>query len=190
MLKDFKKITGFAFLLLAFVLHTGHGKLEAASANQGASEKVVERFSQGSAGNHSVVESAMALTDKYAALSEEAAALREKNRVLTEDNAKLKEQLMAAESKLQRYQRDTADANSLITGMRVELNNWKTNVLGFRDEIRDAQKAQLEALFKILNLLGGEAKTDTAHNEKMILNNGQTSEPNQANTQRITVAGK
>ena len=39
---------------------------------------------------------------------------------------------------------------------RIELNNWKNDVLGFRGEMQDAQKAQLEALLKILKLMGGE----------------------------------
>ena len=37
-----------------------------------------------------------------------------------------------------------------------ELTNWKTNVLGFREEIRSAEQAQLDALHRVLKLLGGE----------------------------------
>jgi 5-enolpyruvylshikimate-3-phosphate synthase len=40
------------------------------------------------------------------------------------------------------------------------LNNWKMNILGYRDEMRDAETAQLEALLKILKALGGEVETD------------------------------
>ena len=42
--------------------------------------------------------------------------------------------------------------------MRVELNNWKTNVLGFREEMRQADTEQLKALLKVLTILGGEVK--------------------------------
>ena len=49
--------------------------------------------------------------------------------------------------------------------MRIELNNWKIDILGFRDEIRDAETAQLEALLKILKVLGGEVKTKSAQAE-------------------------
>ena len=45
------------------------------------------------------------------------------------------------------------------------MNNWKTDILGFRDEIRDAETAQLEALLKILKVLGGEVKTKSAQGE-------------------------
>jgi hypothetical protein len=45
--------------------------------------------------------------------------------------------------------------------MRIELNEWKTNILGFRDEMRNADKAQLQALMKILEALGGEVTIET-----------------------------
>jgi len=45
------------------------------------------------------------------------------------------------------------------------LNNWKTDILGFRDEMRDAETAQLEALLKILKVLGGEVKTKSAQSQ-------------------------
>ena len=40
--------------------------------------------------------------------------------------------------------------------MHVELNQWKADVLGFRDEMRKAEAAQLQALGKILRILGAE----------------------------------
>ena len=46
-----------------------------------------------------------------------------------------------------------------------ELSNSKTDILGFRDELRDADKAQLEALLKILKALGGEVKPASTKNE-------------------------
>ncbi len=45
----------------------------------------------------------------------------------------------------------------------LSLNNWKNDVLGFREEMRSAQTAQLQALMKILKALGGEPMTETAH---------------------------
>jgi hypothetical protein len=46
--------------------------------------------------------------------------------------------------------------------MRIELNNWKTNILGFRDEMRDADKTQLQALLRILKALGGEVNPEVS----------------------------
>ncbi len=49
--------------------------------------------------------------------------------------------------------------------MRIELNNWRTDILGFRDEMRDADTTQLQALLRILKILGGEVKEESAQNE-------------------------
>jgi hypothetical protein len=84
--------------------------------------------SASSAERHSptAVESAIALSDKYAKLSEEASALRQQNQALDAKNQNLTEDLQSCRSKLEQ-----------------------------------AEKAQLEALLKILKLLGGETKTET-----------------------------
>jgi hypothetical protein len=38
---------------------------------------------------------------------------------------------------------------------------WKSDMLGFRSEMREAAKAQLEALLKVLEILGGKAEAGT-----------------------------
>ncbi len=40
--------------------------------------------------------------------------------------------------------------------MQVELVKWKSDVLGFRDEMRKAQSVQLQALTRIMKILGAE----------------------------------
>ena len=107
------------------------------------------------------VESAIAISDKYAKLSDEASALRQQKQALEAENQKLKDDLQVCRDKLELTQKELAEVNDLLVQMRLELNNWKSNVLGFRDEMRDAEKAQIEALLKILKLLGGEIKTET-----------------------------
>ena len=103
------------------------------------------------------VESAIALSDKYAKLSEEAAALRQSKQTLETENQKLETDLKICRTQLEQAQKELAQANDLLIQTRLELNNWKNDVLGFRGEMRDAQKAQLETLYKILKLMGGEA---------------------------------
>lgn len=49
----------------------------------------------------------------------------------------------------------------MLIELRGELTKWKSNVLGFRQEIQTAQQAQLEALQKVLRLLGGEVPEPT-----------------------------
>jgi septal ring factor EnvC (AmiA/AmiB activator) len=102
------------------------------------------------------VESAIALSDKYAKLSEEAAALRQRKQTLDAENQRLKDDLQSCRVQSEQAQKELTQANDLLLQTRIELNNWKNDVLGFRGEMQDAQKAQLEALLKILKLMGGE----------------------------------
>jgi septal ring factor EnvC (AmiA/AmiB activator) len=102
------------------------------------------------------VESAIALSDKYAKLSDEATTLRQQTQMLTSENQRLKDELQTCRNRLEQTQKELNDTNDLIVEMRVELNNWKNDVLGYRGEMRDAEKAQLEALLKLLKQMGGE----------------------------------
>jgi septal ring factor EnvC (AmiA/AmiB activator) len=106
------------------------------------------------------VESAIELSDKYARLSEETSALRLQKQKLEADNQQLKTDLQASQAQLEKARKELSEVNDLLVEMRVELNNWKTDVLGFRGEMRSAEKAQLEALVKILKLLGAEVKPE------------------------------
>jgi hypothetical protein len=102
------------------------------------------------------VESAIALSDKYARLSEEATVLRQNKQTLEAENQQLKENMQNCRAQSEQTQKELAQANDLLIQTRLELNNWKNDVLGFRGEMRDAEKAQLETLYKILKLMGGE----------------------------------
>jgi chromosome segregation ATPase len=124
---------------------------------------VANRF-QESAPKSTVVESAMELSQKHALLSEQAAELRRRNKELASSNQRLKEQVVALEAKFLQAQKELTEANDILVAMRIELNNWKLNILGFRDEMRDAETAQLEALMKILKVLGGEVMVKSAKN--------------------------
>jgi hypothetical protein len=106
--------------------------------------------------NPTAVESAIALSDKYAKLSEEAAALRQDKQTLEAENKRLKDDLQNCRMNSDQAQKELTQANDLLLQTRLELNNWKNDILGFRGEMRDAQKAQLDALLKILKLMGGE----------------------------------
>ncbi len=91
--------------------------------------------------------------------------LRQENQTVIADNRRLKDRLAVLETQLQQTQKELNEANDLLIEMRIELNNWKTDVLSFRDEMRDADSAQLQALLKILQILGGEVKTESAQGE-------------------------
>ena len=128
------------------------------SAAQSESSKF--RFQQPTSQAPSAVESAIELSKKYSTLLEEMDKLRQENQRLAEENKSLKERVNPCESQLAQTQKELTEANELLIDMRIELNNWKANVLGFRDEMRQADHAQLEALLKILRVLGGQVDQD------------------------------
>ena len=126
--------------------------------NQQQGNAIPKRFQDAAPKDKTAVDSAIELSHKYAKLSEEITELRRKNQDLITENRQLKERLAILEPELEQAKKELNEANDLLIDMTTELNNWKTDILGFRDEIRDADKAQLEALLKILKVLGGEVK--------------------------------
>jgi len=128
-------------------------------------DSVVRRFQEPDMQNTTVLESAIELSEKYARLSDEASLMRQQNQDLITRNTHLKDQIINFEKQLQQTQKELKEANEILIEMRVELNNWKADVIGFRNEMRNAETAQLEALLKILQVLGGETKTETAQRQ-------------------------
>jgi hypothetical protein len=57
---------------------------------------------------------------------------------------------------MKQTKKELNEANNFLQEMQLELNQWKGDVLGFRDEMRRAQKSQLDALSRILRILGAE----------------------------------
>ena len=119
-------------------------------------DSVARRFQESTPQNPTAVESAIELSEKYATLSEETAALRQENEGIVAKNKQLESQTVTLDGQLRQARKELAEANDLLIEMRIELNNWKTDILGFRDEMRDAETAQLETLFRILKVLGGQ----------------------------------
>jgi chromosome segregation ATPase len=125
---------------------------------------VAKRFRESAPQGPTAVESAIELSEKYARLSEQAVVLQQKNRELIAENHRLKTRFTSGQAELNQTQKELTEANDLLIEMRIELNNWKTDILGFRNEMRDAEKAQLETLLKVLKILGGEVKAESGQN--------------------------
>lgn len=121
-------------------------------------EVTAKRFQDTSMEGHGSAQSAIDLSEKYAKLSDQAATLRQENQRLTTENENMRQQVAAMEAKVKQAQKELGEANDLLIEMLTELNNWKSNILGFRGEMRQAAQAQLEALVKILEILGGPAE--------------------------------
>ncbi len=117
---------------------------------------VAKRFTDTRSDTQDAVQSAVMWSDKYDELAARYKSLTEENMTLTKENNELKKQLMLIENDLKRTRQELDDANAFLQDMHAELTQWKGDVLGFRDEIRLAQGAQLQALTKILRLLGAE----------------------------------
>lgn len=125
-------------------------------------DSMAKRFRESTPQSPTAVDTAIELSEKYARLSEEAAALRRQNEQTTALNEELRTQAETLRSRLKQTQKELTQANDLLIEMRIELNNWKADILGFRDEMRNAETAQLETLFKILKVLGGQVETELA----------------------------
>jgi chromosome segregation ATPase len=128
----------------------------AAGAESG--QATAQRFQDTPLEGRTPVESAIQLSEKYARLTEQNATMRQENQRLTADNESLRQQVASLETKLKQAQKELGEANDLLIEMLTELNNWKSNILGFRSEMRQAAQAQLEALVKVLEILGGQAQ--------------------------------
>jgi hypothetical protein len=140
---------------------TGPESRPSAMATVTDDSSATTRFSDPGPGGRTTVESALELSEKYAKLSDQAVALREENHRLTTENQELHQQMTALDAKLKQAQKELGEANALLLEMLTELNNWKSNILGFRSEMREAAKAQLEGTLKILEILGGKVEADT-----------------------------
>jgi hypothetical protein len=171
-----KRIT-FSLSLIVLILMTGCSSFRRSSksaiwpslAEQSVPPKdevIVQRFQQAAPQNPTAIETAIELSEKYAKLSEDAAISRQKNQHLFTENQKLNDENTTLKTQLQQTKKELTEANNLLIDLRIELNNWKTDILGFREELRQADIEQLQALIKILEILGGELKTKSEENIK------------------------
>jgi len=134
-------------------LDSGFGS---SNSGQKSNTAPAKRFQEADPDGLTPIESAIELSKKYAALSEEAAKLRVENKNLEDEKTRLDQRTRELEQELTQAKKELSEANDLLVEMRIELNNWKSDILGFRGEMREADKVQIEALIKILKVLGGE----------------------------------
>lgn len=165
-MRPYKKVISFSVVLGIFLLAgcaemgqsfgTASGPVDAGQKDSVAAK----RFQDTNPDGRTAVESAIELSKKYATLSDEVGQLKLEKQTFTNENAQLKERAELLQLELNQAKKELTEANDLLIEMRIELNNWKADVIGFRDEMRQADKAQLETLIKILKVLGGETKTE------------------------------
>ena len=126
-------------------------------ASSPAGNAMENRFTdETSDGNANAVESALMWSDRYEELSVKTEKLREENSDLKVSNTNLKHDMTQLQTELDSTKAELDDANEFLQEMDLQLNKWKSDVLGFREEMRAAQGTQLKALIKIMKILGAE----------------------------------
>ncbi len=150
--------------------------------------ETAKRFQQSASKGPTAVESAIELSKKCVSLSEQLTVLQQQNHNITAENTRLKDHLATLEPELTQTKKNLKDAENLMLEMHIELNNWKTDILGHRDEIRQANKAQLEALYKILVILGGEVKTKSSQDQA--LPEESANKPSRPKSQQTQTSGQ
>jgi len=137
-----------------------------------------KRFEQQDTTKTTAIEAAVEMSQKYAQLSVESTELKRQNETLQEESRQIHHKLEQTQTKLDSTQRELDQANDLIMEMQVELNNWKADVLGFREEMRQADIAQLQTLQKVLEILGGEVPGQIAVAEAATQSEQSQADPN------------
>ncbi len=170
-----KKILSFLILSALIFLFTGCYALQepvAVVLNPDSarhdSPNMSKRFQDTAPEGQTVVDSAIELSHKYAEISEEITELRRKNQDLITRNRQLKDRLSVLEPELKQTRKELKEANDFLIDMTIELNNWKTDVLGNREEIRQANIAQMEILLKIAEAMGAEINSEQKENKQAI----------------------
>ena len=110
----------------------------------------------------SAVDVALEWATKYRECSTQRDQLQRDSQQLLKEKQELKSELAQMKLKLAQAEQELTDANEMLIEMRTALEKWKLDVLGFRKEMRLAQKTELETLVKILRLIGGEVEVKLA----------------------------
>lgn len=130
------------------------GAEQALVADQG-DPTLKKRFADGTTAG--ATDSALAWSQKYEELLKQQQQQTEKNQALVKENGDLKQTIDKLQGDMARTKKELDEANVFLQDMHRELTQWKADVLGYRDEMRQAQSAQMEALIRILKVLGAES---------------------------------
>lgn len=119
-------------------------------------QSVEHRFTDSENDSTDAVQSALMWSQKYEELSAKTEKLREEKNSLVLEKTALQNKMAHLGAELDRAKTELTEANTFLQQMQTELTKWKSDILGFRDEMRNAQAAQLQALQRILRVLGAE----------------------------------
>lgn len=182
-MKTNKKISLFLILSVLTLMLAGCPALQEPvdvilepGSNQQQSNTMSKRF-QGTASNgQTAVDSAIDLAKKNTEIFEQMVVLRQENQELTAENRQLKGRIAVLEPELEQAKKELNEANDLLIDMTTELNNWKVDILGNREEIRQANIAQMEILLKIAEAMGAEVTEKQEQNKQSTETSGEPNE--------------
>lgn len=119
--------------------------------------RVIEkRFVDSRNDSTDAIGSALTWAKRYEDLSLKTEKLRETNNRQLIEITDLRHNITQLEAGQKQTTDELRDATDFMEAQQLELTRWKSDVLGFRNEIRAAQATQLKALIKVLKLLGAE----------------------------------
>lgn len=102
------------------------------------------------------VDIALQWSNKYAQANEELLQAERDNHKLSAENQRLLMELQQLQDELAVTEQELSEANLMLADLHQELESWKRDVLSFREEMRLSQLATLNALQRIMTVLGGE----------------------------------
>ena len=102
------------------------------------------------------VDVALEWSRKYADASERLVAEQRAGRELREQNRQLADQVAKLQTQIAQSQRELAEANETLMQLGRETQDWKKQA-ALVETILQAQKTQIDAMKKVLLLLGAEA---------------------------------
>ena len=104
---------------------------------------------------NTAVDIAARLSEKYGNKLEELNHLQDKHRSLIDKDKASQQQIGKLQLDLVRAEKELTEANVMLKEMQGELKKWKENVLGFRSEMRQSQKALIEGVTRLHVLISG-----------------------------------
>jgi len=89
------------------------------------------------------------LHDALGQVKEQRARIKTLNETVTE----LKQKLAAKTKEVEQLQSDLAERDERVKKLQGAVGKWKQDILGYRDEMRQAEEAEMKALTRIIALL-------------------------------------
>lgn len=110
---------------------------------------------------NTAVDIAARLSQKYGESVDKLNDLQAKHQSLIEKDKSSQNQIAKLQLDLGSAEKELTEANTMLLEMQEELVKWKKDVLSFRDEMRQSQKATLQGVTRLYVLISGGVGMET-----------------------------